>query len=1163
MGRIKPKQILADQEARDRIRCDLETTLVVEAAAGTGKTSALVGRMVAAIRSGKAQLDRIIAVTFTDAAAGELKLRLRAAIEEGRQDSECPDQERQRLTAALPQLEEARIGTIHSFCADLLRERPVEAGIDPLFEVAADEIARPIFDLAFDRWFEQQLADPGEAIRRVLRRRAGDEGPKGVLKGAAIELAKWRDFPTRWRRDEAFDRQTAIDSLLEEMRRIGEWASTGDPEQWFTKSLLAIDRFVQDVTRLERVRPRDYDALEAELISFNRESRHRHWNWKGYYRNDSFPRQQLLDQRNALKQKLQEFVDRAGADLSPQLRDELWPVIEEFQRLKERSGYLDFFDLLLCARDLVRDKSPVRSELQRRFTHIYVDEFQDTDPLQAELLMLLAADDPNERDWRRVRPIPGKLFIVGDPKQSIYRFRRADVALYQQVKKRIVEAGGAVVNLNVSFRSVPQIQQAVNAAFAAIMNGASSTQAEYVALLPDRPGVDTQPAVIALPVPKPYSDFGRITNWSIDESLPQAVAAFVGWLIHESGWTVTEREQPDARVPIKARHVCLLFRRFRSFRTDVTQRYVRALEARRLPHLLVGGTSFHEREEVEAVRNALCAIERPDDELAVFATLKGPLFALSDGQLLAYRHRCRTLHPFKQPPPDLPEPLLEVTEALAVLRNLHRGRNGRPIADTIGNLLAATRAHAGFANWPTGEQALANVARLMDMARRAERNGLISFRSFVDWLNDQAANGEAGDAPIIEEGVDGVRIMTVHKAKGLEFPVVILADLTAREAREPSRWSDPQAGLCVMRLAGCAPPELQEHSQEEMQLEREEAARVLYVAATRARDLLVVSAVGDQPFDGWLAGLNRAIYPPVGDSFNPETGQPGGCPRFGDDNVVERQRNARRPPGSVTPGLHRPEAGEQSVVWWDPSLLELDREEGTGSRLNKLLTADDRKKRSEAGILAHAQWQAKRTSVRERAGTPSLRVLTATEFAEEQVKTWSDTADGKRASDEALRIAVEEVGELVDRPHGPSFGMLVHSMLSLLDLEADREGVRVIAELQGRVLGSSDQEVAAATEIVTRALVHPLLRRAAQASKTGRCRRETPVSLRLEDGILVEGIVDLAFVEEFQSGWTVVDFKTDLELKGRLMEYRHQVALYARAISRATGASARGVILKL
>ena len=336
-------------------------------------------------------------------------------------------------------------------------------------------------------------------------------------------------------------------------------------------------------------------------------------------------------------------------------------------------------------------------------------------------------------------------------------------------------------------------------------------------------------------------------KWKVEESLPNDVAAFVNWLINESGWTVTERGKSDERVPLEARHVCLLFRRFRHYSTDVTRGYVEALEEYQIPHLLVGGSSFHSREEVETVRNALTAIEWPGDDLSIFATLRGPLFAFTDATLLSYRTLCKTFHLFKQPPDDLPEELSEVKDALSILRELHRKRNRRPIAETIQTLLDQTRAHAGFANWSTGEQALANIMRLTDMARRAERNGLISFRAFVDWLDDEAESGEVGDAPIMEEGVDGVRIMTVHKAKGLEFPVVILCDITAKDSREPSKWIDQAAGLSAMSLAGCTPIEVQEHAEEEIAIEKEEAVRVLYVAATRARDLLVVCAVGDQP----------------------------------------------------------------------------------------------------------------------------------------------------------------------------------------------------------------------------------------------------------------------------------------------------------------------------
>jgi ATP-dependent helicase/nuclease subunit A len=218
-------QEVADQRVRDRIRNDLDTTLIVEAAAGTGKTTALVNRIVAALAGAHAELGRLVAVTFTEKAAGELKLRLRTEIERARGDPTRNPRERARLSSALGQLEEARIGTIHSFCADLLRERPVEAGVDPMFEVAADDVAGELFESAFDRWFEHALAAPGEGLRRLLRRRDGfdREGPRPIIRAAAWELLQWRDFHAPWSH-QAFDRNPEIDALVEEIRAIGALA---------------------------------------------------------------------------------------------------------------------------------------------------------------------------------------------------------------------------------------------------------------------------------------------------------------------------------------------------------------------------------------------------------------------------------------------------------------------------------------------------------------------------------------------------------------------------------------------------------------------------------------------------------------------------------------------------------------------------------------------------------------------------------------------------------------------------------------------------------------------------------------------------------------------------------------------------------------------------
>jgi ATP-dependent helicase/nuclease subunit A len=1128
--------VSGDQAAREIIRHSLQESLLVEASAGTGKTSELTRRIVNLLKSGAGKVENIVAVTFTNKAAGELKIRLRQGLDDARATAESAE-ETKNLEESLSHLEEAFIGTIHAFCAQILRERPVEAHVDPAFEEITETESARIFEEAFHKWFQERLAHESPGLRRALARLAWPDPwdrmpPIEQLKLTGRKLLDWRDFPAPWRR-EMFARRQKIDELLakiEEVAAIGRRAR--NPQDLFVQTLKPMNEF-RARTYQHEGGPTDYDTLEALLGKLNRDMLSDSRKGSGHY-GDGITRDEAVLARDQLRQMLRDFQIRSDADLASILKEEMVDLIAGYERLKKKSGKLDFLDLLLFVRNLVRDNAEVRCYLQNRYTHLFVDEFQDTDPVQAETLLLLSANDPAEADWRNVTPVPGKFFAVGDPKQSIYKFRRADVLLYRGIQEQLMSRGVRHVQLTVSFRSTRPIQQFVNAAFRPAMTGDQlSGQAVYSDLEEHWPAYEQQPSVIALPVPRPYGA-RNITKEKVNVSLPPAVGGFIEWLLRRSGWTVRDPEGGNDLIPIAARHICILFRRFVNLGADVTRPYVKALEAHEIPHLLVGSRSFHKREEVETLRAALTAVEWPDDELSVFATLKGSLFAIEDALLLRYRLEVGKLQPFVDPPKDLALEFYPIRDALQLLRDLHKRRNWKPVADSVHALLEFTRAHAGFALRPAGQQVLANVYRVADLARNFEITGGISFRGFVEELNRQAERSDASEAPVLEYASDGVRLMTVHTAKGLEFPIVILADMRANlSAKEPDRFIDNNLGLCATRLLRCSPWELRENEYDELERERAEGVRVAYVAATRARDLLVIPAVGDLQQEGWLSPLNRALFPPVDDWR--EATPARGCPQFrGNETVLDRP-DPNEDGKSVRPGLHKALDGDHEVVWWDPLELNLETDTQYGLQQEDLLV--EHEPASTAGLEEYQHWQQERARILSRGGHASQRLLLASEAEEADPPEFAA----------ALRLRTDSVSpHALDRPGGRKFGVLVHSILR--DAALDGSDLERWVDVHGTLQDSDLAERETALDVVRSALQHSLFDR---ARKAARVEREFPVTLRLEDGKILEGVIDLAFQE--QAGeWVIVDFKTANDDPS---VYERQLRWYAHALARIEGAA--------
>jgi ATP-dependent helicase/nuclease subunit A len=1159
---------LVDEAARRTIREALDTTLVVEAAAGTGKTSELVQRVAAVIRSGRGRVGSLVAVTFTEKAAGEMKLRLRTELDRALTEAGGEPEVHARLRAALSELETARIGTIHGLCGELLRAHPVEAGVDPAFRTADEELSQRLLRAEFEHWLDGLRKAPPPGVLRVLSRGRIDDGEDGreALWFALRALTDTRDFDALYRYPQGFDRTRELPRVARELYALGKLAApVQSPKDPLRIALVEIHR------RLHAVRGASLDELEAVLRALAK--KRDLWDRNGRYeRFGNELRADVLKRRDAARAELLVVMAKASAELAAHLCRELREVVARYEAQKAREGVLDFFDLLLRARQLLRDAPHVRRALADGTTHVFVDEFQDVDPVQGEILLYLASADAAQNDPYAAPLVPGKLCVVGDPKQSIYRFRRADIALYDRIKRHLVARGAAVATLSTSFRSVPALQSVVNAAFAPWMGGdASLGQAAYVPLSAYRAGRPGQPAVVALPAPRPFSAYGnppKVTKKAVSGSLPDAVAAYIDWLVRESGYVV---EEGGVDVPVAARHVCLLFKRFRSWEGDVTRPYVRALEARRVPHVLSGGRGLFEREEVRALMAALTAVEWPDDELAVYATLRGPFAGFTDDVLLRYRLIDGSLSPFRADPEahsDAPE-LREVAEVLALVRRLHYARNAEAASGTIARLLAALRSHAGVAIWPTGEQALGNLLRIAELARAFEqRPEATSFRAFLAHLEARAAQGEMADATVVEESSDGVRLMTVHGSKGLEFPVVVLCDPAAPlRVEHPSRHIDAARGLWAQALCGAEPEELAEHRAEVTAHDEAELVRLTYVAATRAKEMLVVPSTAEGPLEGWLELLRPAVHP-ASEHARKTQASALRLPAFGPTSfVIHEHDEYADPERGVIPGVHRPALGDHELVIWDPCLLGPRDTPLAGVSQEELLKADGAEGRDEAGLAAYRAHAAERAARRERGQTPSYRVRSVTgeaasaelaaerlaEAASELSEPHEPSAADVVTELAALGVTLIDTGAARDLGLGGTrFGKLVHALF-----EYARPGGPSLDALSGslaRTLGASEHERAHAVERVARAQAHPFWKRVEAADARGEVMREAQLVARRAADELVEGVADLVCFEEEAGVRRVllVDFKTD----GRLLHagrYARQLDAYAARLREALG----------
>jgi len=1101
---------LVDREARLSIREDTGRTLFVEAGAGSGKTTMLVQRVQQLALWDGIPMGEIAAVTFSERAGAELRDRLRARLESAA--GHGTDQARRaRAEAALDDLDTAAIGTLHSFAQRILAEHPIEAGIPPLIEVL-DEVGSSV---AFEgRWAQlrtELLSDP--AMSAVLDTALATGITLGHVRSLISKLnSDWDLVDERVVAPGRPPGPTVPDlsPLVAEAHRLARMTGfcTSDTDK-FLPRLQALGSWADEVESAP-AGTADRLALLGLLASLR---------WGNGQKGNWGDHQGTKDRLDHLRAGCRQLQDR-GAELlrgvvEATLRSIVYwcgvRVLESAQR-RRVEGRLEFHDLLVLARDLLRDNAEVRAGLQLRYRRLLLDEFQDTDPIQIEIAVRIAGGATATQDrWEDVEVPPGALFVVGDPKQSIYRFRRADIAMYLRAQQML----GGEVSLTTNFRTVEPILDWVNAVFSQVISAQPDRQPAYQPLQRSRGVPTVGPAVTVLGADAhPYGlragELRELEAAAVARSVVQALAE--GWTTQEDPVPRPGQAAEPAWRQLRPGDITILL----PARTSLPYLET-ALDAAGVMYRTESSSLVYHAGEVRDLIAAVRAIADPSDAFALVTALRSPLFGCGDDDLWSWKQAHGSFHLLAPAPADRQDHPVAV--AIAALRDLyHRSRWLTP-SEVLGALAVERRMFEAAVYGPRARDSWRRLRFVIDQARawsEVEHGGL---RAYLGWATAQSAEGSrVAESVLPETDVDSVRIMTIHAAKGLEFPMVVLSGMTAQPRQERGvrlLWSP--GGYAVSLSKDLQTGDFQDQVPLDEQMSSLERRRLLYVAATRARDHLVVSLhrCGDRDTNArLLAGVDASRQGVV---IQPAPG-------------AGRATAPARPATAVTP--------PPDFDTW----LAGVRRSAEASRRHPALSASGLE-----GTDPDAEGPMPDVEGR----LPDISV--AADVAITATRTADTVASGVAKGVRDVELPAWSKGR-----YGSSIGRAVHGVLQVVDLTSG-DGLEKAVAAQAVAEGVVEF-APLVTWLVQSALGCEVVRRAATREHW----RESYVGMVQEDGTVLEGFVDLIYRED-DGRLVIVDYKTDdapeAALPSRVGYYSPQLRAYRTIVESATDAPAATPVL--
>ena len=806
------KQII-DEVARHKIEQHLTQNFLVEAGAGSGKTTSLVNRMVNMIKMGTCNISEIAAITFTKKAAEELTTRFQTKLEnEWRVEEDLS--KKQNLESALANFDQCFLGTVHSFCACILRERPIEAGLDLQFREIEEREDQHIAIQAWNNFFEKMMVKDSERYHFIKRLGI----PVSDLRQCFLRLIAYPDVDWVYVEKESPNISRVYHSFLNLLKEANHAIPSEPIEGRYDK----LQELILQAIRKNKYENHETDAMKIGLLeTFNKQLT---------------ITQKLWSSKEDAKYYLDKIVDFVEMKIQPLL--EKWyeyvhghimplmiDILHEYEILKKQMSYVNFHDLLIKTALLLKENSEVRGYFQEKYRSILVDEFQDTDPIQAEIMFYITAENLYEQDWTRCRPKQGSLFVVGDPKQAIYRFRRADIDIYNKVKELIGNQGGEILELTMNFRTLDSVTNSLNSFFKdKLPIQATEYQAAFKPLHSYfNDNHSTFSGIYQSIIPKEYVNKEEMIQFDAFQ-----IAETINKMIQQG-------HQPKE---------FMILTRY----NENLEVYYQALLENNIPAHLSGEITLANMTEFQELFHLVEFVKDPTNTVQLLAVLRGPFFGVSDQELFEWKYSGGSFNIYWTPSED-------------------------NVVESTFDFLQAFERLQTYVNWKYQYSPATVVEKMIEdigfypllLLKGYGKNECQHLNSIITTIRSASTFYEA--AELLKEliftkrlvlnmdvGANAVRIMNVHKSKGLEAEIVFLAnpvkkiDVKERISLHIKRTNTTSYGYFIVQKSNgfqtkmiACPPEWSIHQTEEYKYLIEEETRIVYVAATRAEKALIIS----------------------------------------------------------------------------------------------------------------------------------------------------------------------------------------------------------------------------------------------------------------------------------------------------------------------------------